>query len=85
MLVFDAIETKQFDDSRTCCNISLIQDRSVAYATPYSLMWTKMSGERLYLVSSKDDMMGVAYRFRNATTLLSKKELEDQYVYFSSP
>ena len=29
--------------------------------------------------------MGVAYRFRNATTLLSKKELEDQYVYFSSP
>ena len=29
--------------------------------------------------------MGVAYRFRNATTLLDKKEIENQYVYFSSP
>ena len=29
--------------------------------------------------------MGVAYRFRSASTLLDKNELEDQYVYFSSP
>lgn len=29
--------------------------------------------------------MGVTYRFRCATKLLDKKELEDQYVYFSSP